>query len=210
MASEATRPSVSSLDVNLNGQEASPESFLRKRLPRDPSPDDSLEAGDLSDALSDDEDVPGCPLPSTPEDTDLLEAEVSEAKKLFLKLNLNETRLLSASLDFRWTKSSRPACCQTRLTWVHWPTMLLSRPRFLSEKCGRLRGKLCTSRTYRTGCKTTTSFTKATVRHSLRSVLASNQFSDCTRKQEIFGECVDCVNNISTDAHLPGLISLVA
>lgn len=83
MASEVTRPSVSPLDVNLNGQEVSPESFLRKRLPRDPSPDDSLEAGDLSDALSDDEDVPGCPLPSTPEDTDLLEAEVSEAKNYF-------------------------------------------------------------------------------------------------------------------------------
>lgn len=52
-----------------------PEVYLRKRI-RDPSPDDSLEAGDLSDALSDDEDVPGCPLPSTPEDNELLEAEV--------------------------------------------------------------------------------------------------------------------------------------
>lgn len=53
-----------------------PETYLRKRI-RDPSPDDELEAGDLSDALSDDEDVPGCPLPSTPEDNELLEAEVS-------------------------------------------------------------------------------------------------------------------------------------
>lgn len=55
--------------------EPEPEVYLRKRI-RDHSPDDSLEAGDLSDGLSDDEDVPGCPLPSTPEDNELLEAEV--------------------------------------------------------------------------------------------------------------------------------------
>jgi hypothetical protein len=52
------------------------ETELRRRFDRSP---DSLSdgAGDLSDGLSDDEDVLGCPLPSTPEDNDLLEAEVS-------------------------------------------------------------------------------------------------------------------------------------
>lgn len=59
-----------------------PDSYLRKRI-RDHSPDgDSLEAGELSDGLSEDEDVPGCPLPSTPEDNELLEAEVSREKIL--------------------------------------------------------------------------------------------------------------------------------
>lgn len=53
---------------------------LRKRFDRQQS--DSTEnlsdeaAGELSD-ISDDEDILGCPLPSTPEDNDLLEAEVS-------------------------------------------------------------------------------------------------------------------------------------
>lgn len=75
MSSKLNRPSTSSLDAHLNGLEE-PESYLRKRI-RDPSPDDSLEAVELdSDGLSEDEDVPGCPLPSTPEDNDLLEAEV--------------------------------------------------------------------------------------------------------------------------------------
>lgn len=73
MASNINRPSISSLDEHMNGLDE-PEMFLRKRI-RDPSPD-SLEAGDLSDGLSEDEDVLGCPLPSTPEDTELLEAEV--------------------------------------------------------------------------------------------------------------------------------------
>lgn len=76
MSSIAARPSVSSMDVQFNDSEE-PELYLRKRFPRDHSPDDSLEAGDLSDGLSEDEDVPGCPLPSTPEDNELLEAEVS-------------------------------------------------------------------------------------------------------------------------------------
>lgn len=75
MSSNVNRPSVSSLDGHLSGLEE-PEVYLRKRI-RDPSPDDSLEAGELSDALSEDEDIPGCPLPSTPEDNELLEAEVS-------------------------------------------------------------------------------------------------------------------------------------
>lgn len=91
MASEGNRPSVSSLDTNSNGHDES--YLLRKRIPRDPDCD-SLEAGELSDALSDDEDVPGCPLPSTPEDNDLLEAEVSI---IFVFRNLKlSTRLPSA------------------------------------------------------------------------------------------------------------------
>lgn len=55
-------------------------SELRKRFDRRHS--DSTEnlsdeaGGELSD-ISDDEDIPGCPLPSTPEDNELLEAEVS-------------------------------------------------------------------------------------------------------------------------------------
>lgn len=74
MASQPNRPSVSSLDEHLKGLEE-PEMYLRKRI-RDQSPD-SLDAdGELSDGLSEDEDVPGCPLPSTPEDNELLEAEV--------------------------------------------------------------------------------------------------------------------------------------
>lgn len=78
MSSKHDRPSCSTLEASLAHFNAvdEPEIYLRKRI-RDPSPDDELEAGDLSDALSDDEDVPGCPLPSTPEDNELLEAEVS-------------------------------------------------------------------------------------------------------------------------------------
>lgn len=76
MSSKYNRP-LDSMDASSNGM-AEPEVYLRKRI-RDTSPpaspDDSL-GGDLSDALSEDEDVPGCPLPSTPEDTELLEAEV--------------------------------------------------------------------------------------------------------------------------------------
>jgi hypothetical protein len=75
MSSKYIGTSPSSLDSAHSFGMDEPEVYLRKRI-RDPSPDDSLEAGDLSDALSDDEDVPGCPLPSTPEDNELLEAEV--------------------------------------------------------------------------------------------------------------------------------------
>lgn len=63
------------------------DSELRKRFNRQQS--DSTEnlsddvVGDLSD-ISDDEDILGCPLPSTPEDNDLLEAEVS--RRFFSKL----------------------------------------------------------------------------------------------------------------------------
>lgn len=55
-------------------------SELRRRFDRQQS--DSTEnlsdeaGGEFSD-ISDDEDIPGCPLPSTPEDNELLEAEVS-------------------------------------------------------------------------------------------------------------------------------------
>lgn len=69
MSTKVNNPSISSGDLD------EPENYLRKRF-RDQSPDDSLEAAELSDALSEDEDIPGCPLPSTPEDNDLLEAEV--------------------------------------------------------------------------------------------------------------------------------------
>lgn len=78
MTSIANRPSISSLDAQLSSLDE-PEMYLRKRI-RDPSPDDdSLEGGDLSDGLSEDEDVLGCPLPSTPEDNELLEAEVTKS-----------------------------------------------------------------------------------------------------------------------------------
>lgn len=80
MSSKTNRPSVTSLDDHLRGLEE-PEIYLRKRI-RDQSPDDSLGAsGELSDGLSEDEDVPGCPLPSTPEDNELLEAEMTEVLK---------------------------------------------------------------------------------------------------------------------------------
>ena len=75
MSSKVSRPSTSSMDDHFNHL-GEPESYLRKRF-RDQSPDDDWpEVGELSDGLSEDEDVPGCPLPSTPEDTELLEAEV--------------------------------------------------------------------------------------------------------------------------------------
>lgn len=67
MSAKVNHPSDSAFEES--------ENYLRKRF-RDDSPDDSLEAAELSDALSEDEDAPGCPLPSTPEDNDLLEAEV--------------------------------------------------------------------------------------------------------------------------------------
>lgn len=98
MASEVKCSPVSLLNVNLNGHDES-ESYLRKRLTRDPSPDDSLEAGELSDALSDDEDVPGCPLPSTPEDNDLLEAEVTQ--KIDINFINSINHVLSASSNSR-------------------------------------------------------------------------------------------------------------
>lgn len=77
MSSKITRPSISSIDQHLGSLEE-PESYLRKRI-RDSSPlndSEDFPEGDLSDGLSEDEDVPGCPLPSTPEDNELLEAEV--------------------------------------------------------------------------------------------------------------------------------------
>ena len=86
MSSKYNRPSISSLDGRSMELE-DPENYLRKRIhQREPSldDDDSLEAGDLSDGLSEDEDAPGCPLPSTPEDNELLEAEVSQVYTNFV------------------------------------------------------------------------------------------------------------------------------
>jgi hypothetical protein len=68
------RPSISSLDAQLNLDDD--DMYLRKRI-RDQSPIDRLDGDEESLALSDEEDIPGCPLPSTPEDNELLEAEVS-------------------------------------------------------------------------------------------------------------------------------------
>lgn len=75
MFSKRNRPSISSLDANQNVDDD--EMYLRKRI-RDQSPIDrlQLDEDEMSDALSEEEDIPGCPLPSTPEDNELLEAEV--------------------------------------------------------------------------------------------------------------------------------------
>lgn len=76
MSAKESRPSLTSLDEQFNREE--PELYLRKRFRDQISPClDELNDGELSDGLSDDEDVPGCPLPSTPEDNELLEAEVT-------------------------------------------------------------------------------------------------------------------------------------
>lgn len=75
MFAKKNRPSISSLDTHSNIEDDD-EMYLRKRI-RDQSPIDRLDNDDLSDALSEEEDFPGCPLPSTPEDNQLLEAEVS-------------------------------------------------------------------------------------------------------------------------------------
>jgi len=74
MFAKKYRPSISSLDTHSNIEDDD-EMCLRKRI-RDQSPIDRLDNDELSDALSEEEDIPGCPLPSTPEDNQLLEAEV--------------------------------------------------------------------------------------------------------------------------------------
>jgi hypothetical protein len=74
------RPSISSLEARLEDDE---NNFLRKRITtRDNSEEEpidrlQLDEDEMSDNLSEEEDIPGCPLPSTPEDSQLLEAEVS-------------------------------------------------------------------------------------------------------------------------------------
>lgn len=75
MFSKRNRPSITSLEAHQNDDD---EMYIRKRVTtRDSSPIDRLNFEDeMSDALSEEEDVPGCPLPSTPEDNQLLEAEV--------------------------------------------------------------------------------------------------------------------------------------
>lgn len=92
MASTTNRPSISSLDAQLSGLDE-PEMYLRKRIIV--SDDDSLEAGDLSDGLSEDEDVLGCPLPSTPEDNELLEAEVIKLLHHFSSPSMTQDCFLS-------------------------------------------------------------------------------------------------------------------
>lgn len=87
MFAKKNGPSISSLDMHSNlGDD---EMYLRKRNIRDirdSSPVDRLDDDDDDDmdlALSEEEeDIPGCPLPSTPEDNDLLEAEVRKKLKL--------------------------------------------------------------------------------------------------------------------------------
>lgn len=76
MFAKKYRPSISSLDTHSNIEDDD-EMYLRKRNIRDQSPIDRLDNDELSDALSEEEDIPGCPLPSTPEDNQLLEAEVN-------------------------------------------------------------------------------------------------------------------------------------
>jgi hypothetical protein len=53
--------------------------YLRKRI-RDQSPIDRLDGDEESLTLSDEEEDVGCALPSTPEDQELLEAEVGVEK----------------------------------------------------------------------------------------------------------------------------------
>lgn len=74
MFSKRNRPSITSLETNQNDDD---EMHIRKRITRDSSPIDRLNFEDeMSDALSEEEEDFGCPLPSTPEDNQLLEAEV--------------------------------------------------------------------------------------------------------------------------------------
>ncbi|CAG9809118.1 unnamed protein product [Chironomus riparius] len=80
MFAKKYRPSISSLDTHSNIEDDD-EMYLRKRNIRDQSPIDRLDNDELSDALSEEEDIPGCPLPSTPEDNQLLEAEMTEVLK---------------------------------------------------------------------------------------------------------------------------------
>lgn len=80
MFSKRNRPSISSMDMHQNDDD---EMYIRKRNIRDTSPIDrlQLEEDEMSDALSEEEDIPGCPLPSTPEDNELLEQEVKKSRK---------------------------------------------------------------------------------------------------------------------------------
>lgn len=66
--------------------------ILRKRRAWDHA--DALSANDLDllgddDVLAEDEDEAGCPLPSTPEDTQLIEAEVNKNKCFCYTSHLN-------------------------------------------------------------------------------------------------------------------------
>lgn len=75
----AKRNSSMSLDDQLNDINLGldPDIIIRKRHVWSPE-EDSLESADI-DLMDDDEELEdgaGCPLPSTPEDNELLEAEV--------------------------------------------------------------------------------------------------------------------------------------
>jgi hypothetical protein len=80
MFPKRNRPSISSLEVHLEDEEM----YLRKRTrdildseePIEPIDRLQFDEDEMSDNLSEEEDIPGCPLPSTPEDNQLLEAEV--------------------------------------------------------------------------------------------------------------------------------------
>jgi adiponectin receptor len=77
----AKRASIPSLDEQLNDINLGfePDILLRKRHIWH-SDDDSLTSADIDllddDIVEEEEDEAGCPLPSTPEDNQLLEAEV--------------------------------------------------------------------------------------------------------------------------------------
>lgn len=86
MFTKRNRPSISSLEMNQNVE--GDDMYLRKRI-RDHSPPIEIDRlqfdeDEMSDALSEEEDIPGCPLPSTPEDNELLEAEVNIKNFYFL------------------------------------------------------------------------------------------------------------------------------
>lgn len=66
--------------------------------------------------------------------------------------------------------------------------MLLTQLKCLYAKSGRRAGRMFISRTFPSGCKTTTISTEVTVHRSPHSRHASSPSSDFTRRPEIFGE----------------------
>lgn len=100
----AKRESVLSLDDQLNDINLGldPDILLRKRHVWNPD-EDSLVSADIDllddDIVEEEEDAAGCPLPSTPEDNQLLEAEVRETLSVFIDFLLN----FDNSLDDRST-----------------------------------------------------------------------------------------------------------
>lgn len=100
--------------VNAEARQILEDMTLRKRRPW--NPDGSLVSGDI-DLLGDDdglddeeeEDGVGCPLPSTPEDNQLLEAEVCVEKHglLVVRFEMTNTNRFFA-IDDRSAESRRP------------------------------------------------------------------------------------------------------